>query len=118
MEVRATINTASVSRTFLAAVLVLVAMGLAAMAGYAAKGAFGGSASVSNIAVGHPAAGTVLRQDDPARGQAELPSWLGQELAGQPAAAPIIVDDPSYYDRYLIATPAPEPRSTGHGNLP
>ena len=117
MEARTTISTASVSRTFLAAVLVLVAMGLAAMAGYAAKGAFGGSAGVSNVAIGHPAPGTVLRQDNPARAQAQLPAWLEQELAGKPAAAPIIVDDPNYYGQYL-ATPAPEPRSSGHGNLP
>jgi hypothetical protein len=116
MEARATINTASVSRTFLAAVLVLVAMGLAAMAGYAAKGIFGESGAVTSIAVGHPAPGTVLRQDNPAKAQAELPAWMKEELAGKPAAAPIIVDDPNYYGQYL-ATPAAE-RSTGHRNLP
>jgi hypothetical protein len=115
MEARATINSASVSRTFLAAVLVLVAMGLAAMAGYAAKGVFG-SGSAASIAVGHPAAGTVLRQDNPAKAPAQLPAWMQQELAGKPAAAPIIVDDPNYYGQYR-ATPAPEPRSTGHRNI-
>ena len=117
MEARASINTASVSRTFLAAVLVLVAMGLAAMAGYAARGAFGSGSAVTNAAVGHPAPGTVLRQDNPARAQAQLPSWMEQELAGKPAAAPIIVDDPNYYGQYL-ATPGPEPRATGHRDLP
>jgi hypothetical protein len=119
MEARATINTASVSRTFLAAVLVLVAMGLAAMAGYAAKGVFGanGAGAVTSIGVGHPAPGTVLRQDNPPQAPAELPGWMQQELSAKPAAAPIIVDDPNYYGQYL-ASPEPEPRSKGHGNLP
>jgi hypothetical protein len=118
MEARATINSAAVSKTFVAAVLVLVAMGLAAMAGYMAKDVFGGkAASVTNsVSVGHPAPGTVLRQDNPPRAQAELPAWLQQELAGQPVASPIVIDQ-SYIDQYL-SSPEPEPRSTGHRNLP
>lgn len=68
MEARATLNGPSVSKTFVAAVLVLVAMGLGAMGGYAFKGlgASGASTTTVNAPV-HPAAGTVLRQDNPAR---------------------------------------------------
>ena len=68
MEARATIREASVSRTFVAAVLVLVAMGLGAMGGYAAKGLGASSAAGQQVQV-HPAAGTVLRQDNPAQVQ-------------------------------------------------
>ena len=118
MEARATINTATVSRTFLAAVLVLVAMGLAAMAGYMAKDAFGGKAAgvTNSVNVGQPAPGTVLRQDNPKQAPAELPAWLQQELAGKPGAGPIVIDQ-NYVDQYLDKPAAPE-RSTGHRNLP
>jgi hypothetical protein len=118
MEARASINTAAVSRTFVAAVLVLIAMGLAAMAGYMAKGVVGGNtgAVTKSVYVGHPAPGTVLRQDNPPRADAELPAWLEQELAGRPAANPIIIDQ-SYVDQYL-ASPGPEPRPAGDGLLP
>ena len=67
MEARATINGASISKTFVAAVLVLVAMGLGAMGGYVAKGMTGG-ASVTGVQQVHPAPGTVLRQDNPPAG--------------------------------------------------
>ena len=68
MEVRASLNGASVSKTFIAAILVLVAMGLGAMGGYVAKGigASGTPAAATQQQV-HPAAGTVLRQDSPAQ---------------------------------------------------
>ena len=69
MEARATIREASVSRTFVAAVLVLVAMGLGAMGGYAAKGLGASSAAGQQVQV-HPAAGTVLRQDNPVQNAA------------------------------------------------
>lgn len=67
MEARATINRPSVSKTFIAAVLVLVAMGLGAMGGYVAKGLGANAASATGAAQVqvHPAAGTVLRQDNP-----------------------------------------------------
>ena len=68
MEARSTLQGASVSKTFVAAVLVLVAMGLGAMGGYVAKGigASGTSAIQSQV---HAAPGTVLRQDNPAQVQ-------------------------------------------------
>ena len=65
MEARASLNGSSVSKTFVAAVLVLVAMGLGAMGGYVAKGLGASGASTTVIAPVHPAAGTVLRQDNP-----------------------------------------------------
>jgi hypothetical protein len=101
MEARATFKGASVSKTFVAAVLVVVAMGLSAMAGYTARSVFSGSgaAAVNNAAV-HPAAGTVLRQDNPVQAPAQLPDWIEQEITPKPVA-PIIVDDPNYYDQYL-----------------
>lgn len=117
MEARATINSAAVSKTFVAAVLVLVAMGLAAMAGYMAKDVFGGKAAsvTTSVSVGHPAPGTSLRQDNPVQAPAQLPDWLQREIA-QPAENRIVIDQ-SYIDQYLTA-PAQEPRSTGHRNLP
>lgn len=65
MEARASLKGQSVSKTFVAAILVLVAMGLGAMGGYVAKGlgASGTSAAVTQPV--HPAPGTVLRQDNP-----------------------------------------------------
>ena len=41
MEARASFSGASVSKTFVAAILIIVALGLAAMGGYAAKGLTG-----------------------------------------------------------------------------
>ena len=65
MEARATVNGASVSKTFVAAVLVLVAIGLGAMGGYVAKGLSASGTTAAQSQQVHPAAGTVLRQDDP-----------------------------------------------------
>lgn len=114
MQARATFNRAQDSKTFLVMVLVLVAMGLAAMGGYVAKDVFGTNAApVSGSVVVHPAAGSVLRQDNPVQARAELPGWLQGEIAPK-QSAPIIVDDPNYYRQFLAA---PE-RSTGHKELP
>jgi len=114
MQARATFNGAQDSKTFVVMALVLVAMGLAAMGGYVANGTFGTSAtSVSGGVIGHPAAGTVLRQDNAVQAAAELPGWLQREIAPK-QSAPIIVDDPNYYRQFLSA---PE-RSTGHKQLP
>jgi hypothetical protein len=101
MEARATFNGASVSKTFAVAVLVVVAMVLSAMAGYTARSMFGAGAAVdvNNSAV-HPAAGTVLRQDNPVQAPAQLPDWIERGITQKPVA-PIIVDDPNYYDQYL-----------------
>jgi hypothetical protein len=114
MQARATFSGAQDSKTFVVIALVLVAMGLAAMGGYVAKGAFGTSATaVSGSVATHPAAGSVLRQDNAVQAPAELPGWLQREIAPK-QSAPIIVDDPNYYRQFLAA---PE-RSTGHKQLP
>ena len=114
MEARATLSGASVPKAFVAAVAVFAAMGLSAMGGYLAKDTFGTRAtSVSGSVVAHPAAGSVLRQDNPVQAAAELPGWLQREIAPK-QSAPIIVDDPNYYRQFLSA---PE-RSTGHKELP
>jgi hypothetical protein len=113
MEARATFKGAAVSRTFVAAVLVVVAMGLSAMAGYTARSIFGNGATVGvNNAAVHPAAGTVLRQDNPVQAPAQLPDWIEREITQKPVA-PIIVDDPNYYDQYLTK-PAAGPANDGY----
>ena len=66
MEARASLKGASVSKTFIAAILVLVTMGLGAMGGYVAKGLGATGSTGAQTQVVHPAPGTVLRQDDPA----------------------------------------------------
>ncbi len=68
MEARASLNRPSVSRTFVAAILVIVALGLAAMGGYLAKGVAGsGAATVQTHSQTYAAPGTVLRQDSQSR---------------------------------------------------
>jgi len=66
MEARASLKGASVSKTFIAAILVLVTMGLGAMGGYVAKGLGATGSTGAQTQVVHPAPGTVLRQDNPA----------------------------------------------------
>jgi len=66
MEARASFSGASVSKTFVAAILIIVALGLAAMGGYAAKG-LTGSGAASQSGTVHAAPGTVLRQDNPSK---------------------------------------------------
>jgi hypothetical protein len=63
VEARATIKETSVSRVFVGAILVLVAMGLGAMGGYVVKGAGAGTNGAQTQVV-RPAPGTVLRQDN------------------------------------------------------
>src|SRR5260370_22749923 len=62
MEGRGSLSGTSVPKTFVAIVLVVIAMGLAAMSGYMARGLSGGAAEAQGQPV-HAAAGTVLRQD-------------------------------------------------------
>ena len=78
MEARASLNGASVSKTFIAAILVLVAMGLGAMGGYVAKGIGAGTTSAQTQVV-HPAAGTVLRQDNPAAQASSAPTRIQKD---------------------------------------
>jgi hypothetical protein len=61
MEARATIKETSVSRFFVGAILVLVAMGLGAMGGYAVKGAVSATGTVQTT---HSAPALPLRQDN------------------------------------------------------
>lgn len=68
MEARASFSGASISKTFVAAILIIVALGLAAMGGYAAKGLAGSGAASQNGTV-HAAPGSVLRQDNPTTGK-------------------------------------------------
>lgn len=108
---------ASVSRTFVAVVLVIVAMGLSAMGGYLAKTALGSGATVtqSQSGVVHAAPGTVLRQDNPSKAKAELPGWAQREI--EPKASPrTVVDDPGFIGQYYAAPT--QDRSTGHKELP
>jgi len=67
MEARASFSGRSVSKTFVAAILVIVALGLAVMGAYAIKGFGGGGAATSQGQSVHLAPGTVLRQDNPSR---------------------------------------------------
>ena len=76
MEARASFNGASVSKTFVAAILVLVALGLGAMGGYVAKGLSGTGAAATQNSTVHAAPGSVLRQDNPA----ELPAYIRNEF--------------------------------------
>ena len=119
MEARATLNGSSVSKTFVAAVLVLVAMGLGAMGGYAVKGLGASGASTTSIGDVHPAAGTVLRQDNPpqvilrpapgtvlrqdnppAVKNAELPGYIQNEIDRSQAAPRLSQDDPAFIQKY------------------
>ena len=71
MEARASFSGAPVSKTVVAGILVLVAMGLAATGGYVAKGlTASGTAAAQGVTV-HAAPGTVLRQDSASKAGAE-----------------------------------------------
>jgi hypothetical protein len=118
MEARATFNGSTVPKTFIAGAFVLVAMGLAAMSGYMAHDALkGGVTGASANTTVHAAAGTVLRQDNPAQAAAVLPGWMEQEIAARAGGNRIIVDDPNFYKQYLNSSPAVE-RQPDHGILP
>jgi len=111
MEARASFGAASVSRTFVTAVLVIVAMGLAAVGGYVAKGLTGGAAATTQSQTVNAAPGTVLRQDNPSRAAAELPGYVLQEMA--PRATPrILQDDPNFIAQYA---PISQPVDDGWG---
>jgi hypothetical protein len=63
MEARAQFRSTQISRWFIALFVVIAAIGLAAMGAYAASRLSAPGASVQTTV--HPAAGTVLRQDNP-----------------------------------------------------
>ena len=122
MEARASFTGTSVPKLFVAAVLVLVAMGLAAMGGYVARGLNGSGAAVVGSQAVHPAAGTVLRQDNPARAGAELPSYIPQAKAAK--GTRILQDDPYFIAQYSNTSTAAASndglvtRKGGHQELP
>ncbi len=97
MEARASFTGTSVPKTFVAIVLVVIALGLAAMSGYMARGSSGGAAEAQGQPV-HAAPGTVLRQDNPARASAELPSYIPQAKASK--GNRILQDDPYFIAQY------------------
>jgi hypothetical protein len=114
MEARASFNGPSVSKTFVAAILVLVAMGLGAMGGYVTKGLTAGGSAAQGQDVVKAAAGSVLRQDNPVHtstraaagsvlrqdntvsAPAEVPAWIQNEF-------PQVPNRISQDDQYFIA---------------
>jgi hypothetical protein len=90
MEARATLRGPKVSRTLVACVLVVVALGVGAMGGYVAANLGGGKvASPKHIA---PLAQTV-----PDQSKAVLPDWLVQEITPKTTPTPRIrQDDPNF----------------------
>src|SRR2546429_9218454 len=86
MEARASFSGSPVSKTFVAGTLVLVAMGLAAMGGYVAKGLTGSGAAASQSVTAHAAPGTVVRQDNPNAHPASEAGRVGKE--SRPRRAP------------------------------
>jgi hypothetical protein len=102
MEARATIDRTGISRLFVGAVLVIVAVGLGIMAAYLAAG-LSGAASVTQ----HNAApGTVLRQDNPSQA----------EQAPAVNLAPDSIDDGIAPGTVLVPAPEgfqPLPRTGG-----
>jgi hypothetical protein len=108
MEARASFNRPSVSKTFIAAILVLVAMGLGAMGGYVAKGLTSGDIATSQSQSVKAAPGTVLRQDNPAQSR-------------DVSAAPFSVlrqDNPVQNDAQQGDTSTDPGLRGGHGQLP
>lgn len=64
MEARQAFEGASISKSFVAVVLVLIALGLGVMGGYAAKSLTGSAATTAPQAQTHFAPATNLRQDN------------------------------------------------------
>ena len=89
MEARATLRGPKVSRTLVAGVLVIVALGVGAAGGYVAAGLSGGKVtSQKQVAPLTP------RSAAPA---AVLPDWLVQEITPKTPATPRIrQDDPNF----------------------
>lgn len=99
MEARASFNGASVSKTFVAAILVLVALGLGAMGGYVAKGLSGTGAAATQNSTVHAAPGSVLRQDSVSQpAPAELPWYIQNEFPKTPSR--LSQDDPYFIAQY------------------
>ena len=83
MEARAQFRGASVSKTSVAVILVIVALGLATMGGYVLMGRGGAAATQTQRHI-QLAPGTVLRQDWPAPSKAVAPSGTHRGYRGGP----------------------------------
>ena len=99
MEARASFSGAPVSKTFVAGILVLVAMGLAATGGYVAKGLTASGTAASQSVSVHAAPGTVLRQDHESRVPSDLPGYILQEITARPTPR-YIQDDPYFIAQF------------------
>ena len=86
MEARRTFTENSVPKGLVIVVAACAALGLAAMGAAAVKG-LGASSSGSTEAIVHPAAGTVLRQDNPVQGTMLIDRGAERSYAGAPAGS-------------------------------
>lgn len=118
MEARASFNRPSVSKTFVAVILVLVAMGLGAMGGYVAKGLTSGDTATSQGQDVHAVPGSILRQDNPVSAPAELPAYIQKEFPDRPSR--LSQDDPAFIAQYAQSggASADQAERGGHGQLP
>ncbi len=107
MEARASFNRPSVSKTFVAAILVLVAMGLGAMGGYVAKGLTSGDTATSQGQDVHAVPGSVLRQDNPAQ---------SQDITAAPGS--VLRQDNPVDNAQSGGASADQAERGGHGQLP
>ncbi len=98
MEARATFGGAKVSKTFVGAVLVVIALGVGVIGGYAAA-SLGGSKAATSTQVA-PAAKTVVQKE-------MVPGYILQEIAPAAPAVRLSQDSPEFIARYAT-----------HDNLP
>lgn len=107
MEARATIKETSVSRVFVGAILVLVAMGLGAMGGYVVKGAgLGAGSAGGTVQTTRTAPALPLRQDnDYPRKAAEIPPYVQgmiDRAATQQTDPGLAQNEPGYIEKYGV----------------
>jgi hypothetical protein len=86
MEARATLRGPKVSRTLVAGVLVVAALGVGAVGGYVAAGLGGGKAA-------SPSHAAAITKTIPVQGHAVLPDWIVQETTPKSAPAQRILQD-------------------------
>src|SRR5690348_5963435 len=86
MEARRTLTENPVPKGLVVAMAVCAAIGLATLGAAAVKG-LGASSSASTQAIVHPAAGTVLRQDDPVQGAQLIDRGAERSYVGAPAGS-------------------------------
>jgi hypothetical protein len=125
MEARATFNGPSVSKTLVAAMAVIAAMSLAAAGGYAVKGLSESNQAAAQTQSVHAAPGSVLRQDNPAAIQSQSvfasPGTVLRQDNPKVVSGAFKVDEfleSLGYEGGATVAAQPEPRSTGHRELP